>query len=104
VARRRPVRWRNTSARAVVGEVDLARPTSVSIADLREPIEHGQVVSSFTLEGATGASRNGWRTLTSGTTIGHRRLARFEPTRVSRLRLTVETIAPLAMPVELKLY
>lgn len=103
-ARGRRVKWRNTGDRSAATEIELGRPVSVSVADLREPIEHGQVVSSFTLEGATGESGQTWRALTSGTTIGYRRLARFEPTRVSRLRLTVETVGPIAAPIELRVY
>jgi alpha-L-fucosidase len=104
LTRGRPPRWRNTGERSMVGEVDLGRAISMSVADLREAIEHGQVVSSFTLEGSAAASGNAWRTLTSGTTIGCRRLARFAAADVRRLRLTVETMAPLAAPVSIRVY
>jgi alpha-L-fucosidase len=87
----------------VVGEIDLGRLSTVSVADLREPIEHGQVVSRYTLEGAAAGSSS-WQPLVSGTTIGYRRLARFEPTRVRRLRLSLETIAPLVAPLAMHLY
>ena len=103
-ARARAPSWRTAADRSTVGELDLGRAASVSIADLREPIEHGQVVSSFRLEGATDESFRTWRTLAAGTTIGYRRLARFTPTRVRRVRLTLETVAPLAAPVDLRLY
>ena len=103
-ARGRAPSWRAAADRSTVGELDLGRAASVSIADLREPIEHGQVVSSFRLEGATDESSRAWRTLAAGTTIGYRRLARFAPTRVRRVRLTLETVAPLAAPVDLRLY
>ena len=103
VVRGRRVRWRKAGERSSVGEVELGRAVSLSVADLREPIEHGQVVSLFTLDGSPDAS-GAWRTLVSGTTIGCRRLARFASAPVRRLRLTVETVAPLAAPVELKLY
>ena len=103
-ARGRAPIWRTAADRSTVGELDLGRPASVSIADLREPIEHGQVVSSFRLEGATDESFRTWRTLAAGTTIGYRRLARFTPARVRRVRLTLETVAPLAAPVDLRLY
>jgi alpha-L-fucosidase len=97
------VRWQNTGERSAVGEIDLGRLSTVSVADLREPIEHGQVVSRYTLEGAAAGSSS-WQPLVSGTTIGYRRLARFEPTRVRRLRLSLETIAPLVAPLAMHLY
>jgi alpha-L-fucosidase len=103
-ARGRAPIWRTAADRSTVGELDLGRAASVSIADLREPIEHGQVVSSFRLEGATDESPRAWRTLAAGTTIGYRRLARFAPTRVRRVRVTLETVAPLAAPVDLRLF
>ena len=103
-ARGRAPHWRTATDRSTVGELDLGRPASLSVADLREPIERGQVVSSFRLEGATDESSRAWRTLAAGTTIGYRRLARFTPARVRRVRLTLETVAPLAAPVDLRLY
>jgi alpha-L-fucosidase len=103
-ARGRAPIWRTATDRSTVGELDLGRPASVSIADLREAIEHGQVVSSFRLEGATDQSSRTWRTLAAGMTIGCRRLVRFTPTRVHRVRVTLETVAPLTAPVELRLY
>jgi alpha-L-fucosidase len=76
----------------------------VSISDLREQISDGQVVSGYTLEGATDASATAWVTLSRGTTIGYRKLDRFAPVRVRSLRLTIQTVAPLASPVEIRVY
>ena len=87
-----PMRWRSTGARSAVGEVELPADSTVSILDLREDIEFGQVVSRYVLEGSTGAE---WRELARGTTIGYRRLERVAPVRVRRLRLTVlEALEP----------
>jgi alpha-L-fucosidase len=93
-----------TAGNQVVLQMDLGRDRTVSISDLREQISDGQVVSGYTLEGATDASATAWVTLARGTTIGHRKLDRFAPVRVRGLRLTIQTVAPLASPVEIRVY
>ena len=103
LARGRPLRSRSNSERSVVYELDLGRAVPVSIADLREDITVGQVISRYELEGAP-ASSGPWRALSSGTTVGFRKLDRFAPTNVGALRLTVETVARLERPVELRVY
>jgi alpha-L-fucosidase len=105
VVRRHEPRWRAAGERSAVCEIDLGRGgRTVSIADLREDITAGQVVSRYTLEGASNASANDWRLLSSGTTIGYRKLDRFVAARVRGLRLTVHTVAPLARAVRIRLY
>ncbi|HUQ81503.1 MAG TPA: alpha-L-fucosidase [Gemmatimonadaceae bacterium] len=99
VTRGREVRWRNVAAGKAVGEIDLGRDVTVALVDLREDIARGQVVAKYDLAGRAGSE---WRPLSSGTTIGHRKLDRFGRTTVNALRLTVETVAPLARPVQLK--
>lgn len=88
----------------VVFEVSFPKPATVSIADLREDITAGQVVSRYRLEGAIDASARGWQQLSTGTTIGYRKLDRFAPMRVYGLRLTVQTVAPLARAVQIRAY
>ena len=95
---------RRGSDTEAVYELNLRQPATVSIADLREDITTGQVVSRYALEVATDASAREWQQLSVGTTIGYRKLDRFAPTRVHRLRLTVETVAPLARPVQIRAY
>jgi alpha-L-fucosidase len=95
---------RRTAGNQVVLQMDVGRERTVSIADLREQITAGQVVSGYTLEGATDASATAWVTLSRGTTIGYRKLDRFAPVRVRSLRLTIQTVAPLASPVEIRVY
>ena len=87
-----------------VFEIGLRQPASISIADLREDISTGQVVSRYTFEGAVDSSAREWQPLSVGTTIGYRKLDRFAPTRVYRVRLTVETVAPLARAVQIRTY
>jgi len=68
-------------------DVQEGRSVTISIADLREDIAHGQSVAAYSLEGRAGAS---WHVLSRGTTIGYRKLDRFEPVSVSAIRLTIE--------------
>ena len=77
------------------------RDAAVSIADLREDITRGQSVSRYELSGRVGGE---WRVLTRGTTIGHRKLDRFEPVTVSAVRLTIEASVGDAGPVMVRLY
>jgi len=77
---------------------------SVSVSDLREPIEHGQVVSQYMVEGAPASASGAWQVLARGTTIGYRKLDVFTPVSVRRLRITLRAIAPLAGPVQVQVY
>ena len=62
-------------------------PATVSVADLREDIRFGQAVARYVLEGRVDGA---WRVLARGTTIGYRKLDRFEPVRVEAVRVRVE--------------
>jgi alpha-L-fucosidase len=78
--------WKAFGDRTAVGEMDLGRAVSVAVVDLFEDISRGQSVASWTVEGSDGSA---WTRLASGSTIGYRRLERFEPVRLRHLRLTV---------------
>jgi alpha-L-fucosidase len=93
--------WRVTGPTTAVGQVDLGREVVAGISDLREDITRGQNVAAWRLEGE---SPDGWTELCRGTTIGYRRLHRFEPTRVRRLRLTIEDAISTPAPVRLALF
>jgi alpha-L-fucosidase len=99
---RNPV-WRTAADGSTRCEVELPGERSVSVADLREPIEHGQVVSQYMVEGARASASGAWQVLARGTTIGYRKLDVFTPVSVRRLRITLRTIAPLAGPVQVLL-
>ena len=81
-----------------VYEFSLRSNVPISILDAREDIRRGQVVSRHVIEGSNGAD---WSVLARGTTIGHRRLHRIQPTTARRLRLTIEDA--VAEPVRLEL-
>lgn len=88
-------------ARQTEQGIELVREASVTVADLREDVRHGQVVARYVLEGDDGS---GWRTLSRGTTIGHRKLDRFEPVRVRRVRLRIEEADGIPEGLEVRLY
>ena len=74
---------------ARAGWLELALPADAAfdVVCLEEAIAHGQHVSNYRID----AWRDGgWRPLTWGTTIGHRKLDRVPLTRTPRLRLTIE--------------
>jgi hypothetical protein len=82
-------------------DVHAGRSVSVSIADLREDIVHGQSVARYTLHGRSNGT---WRVLSRGITIGYRKLDRFEPVPVSAVRLTIEETVGETGPVRIALY
>jgi alpha-L-fucosidase len=93
--------WRATGQTTAIGEIDVGREVVAGISDLREEIARGQNVAAWLLEGET---PDGWTELCRGTTIGYRKLDRFEPTRVRRLRLTIEDAISTPAPVRLTLF
>jgi alpha-L-fucosidase len=101
VAEGHRVQWRSLGARTAGAEVDLARLRTVGIADLREDIRQGQRVARYLLEGSDGGA---WKPLARGTTIGYRKLDRFEPVRVRRVRLRIEDAVDTPRPVRLGLF
>jgi alpha-L-fucosidase len=94
LAARGTSRWRSTGHRTAILDIDLGTTRTIAIADLREDVTQGQAVARYTLTGSNGGP---WQPLASGTTIGFRRLARFTPTAVRRIRLSIdEAVAPPA--------
>ncbi|QHT71220.1 alpha-L-fucosidase [Rhodocytophaga rosea] len=68
--------------------LDLGAPTTFDRILLGEGIEFGQRVNGFTIEAIVDGL---WTPLAAGTTIGYKRLLRFDPVTVSQIRLTVST-------------
>lgn len=72
-------------------ELQFAKPARIDHLMLMENFREGERVQSWIAEGWNGAE---WRTLCSGKIIGHKRIERFEPTEVQKVRLrVVEAIA-----------
>jgi alpha-L-fucosidase len=68
-------------------EVDLGAAAKFNIASMQEAIELGQRVAAYHLEYWDGSA---WRTITSGTTIGHKKLDRFPAVTARRVRLVID--------------
>jgi len=68
-------------------EVDLGRPMTFGIAGLQEAIRLGQRVAEYRLEYW---DEGAWETIVKGTTIGHKKLDRFEPVTARRVRLFID--------------
>ncbi len=68
-------------------EVDLGAPRKFNIAMMQEAIALGQRVESYQVQVREGDT---WRTISKGTTIGHKKLDRFAPVTAQRVRLVID--------------
>lgn len=66
--------------------IELKQAARFDVTMLQEYIALGQRVEGYTIEVADG---NGWRRIVEGTTIGHKKLDRFEPVSAQRVRLAI---------------
>jgi alpha-L-fucosidase len=72
-------------------ELALAKPTVIDNVIIMEQITEGQRVRRYVLEGLAG---DRWTELARGQSIGHKRIERFAPREVTRLRFrATETVA-----------
>jgi alpha-L-fucosidase len=97
------VRWLNSGEHSAAATITLRRDASVAVADLREDIAHGQIVSKYVLEGRASANAP-WQPLGGGTTIGHCKLDRFQSVTVREMRLTILDALMSPRPVAIRLY
>jgi alpha-L-fucosidase len=93
--------WKRTGARSATTEIDLGREASVGVVDLGEEIAKGQLVARYVMEGSVGGE---WKVLSRGTTIGYRKLDRFAPVTVQRVRFTIEDALDAPRPVRIALH
>ena len=93
--------WTSRGDRQATVEVDLGSTKTIGIADFGEDVREGQVVSRYVLEGERDGS---WLPLSKGTTIGFRKLDRFAPVAVRRVRLTIADAVDTPRPVRIALY
>ena len=68
-------------------EVDLGASAKLNVAMMQEAIALGQRVESYQVQVQDG---NAWRTISKGTTIGHKKLDRFPPVTAQRVRLVID--------------
>jgi alpha-L-fucosidase len=69
-----------------VVEFDLGKECTFNVAELAEHIEIGQRIVRFVLEVPDGT---GWKEFARGTTVGYKRLLRFNPVTASKVRLRI---------------
>jgi alpha-L-fucosidase len=75
-----------TSGKGDMVELDLKQPTRIEHVITMEQILEGERVREYVLEGFAGDT---WKELSKGTAIGHKRIDRFAPVEVSKVRLRV---------------
>jgi alpha-L-fucosidase len=81
--------------------LDFGKETSFNRLLLQEYIRLGQRIHKFALAVETDA---GWREVAAGTTIGYKRILRFESVLTSRARITFETDAPALAISNIEIY
>ncbi len=77
----------NTEGEAWI-EATLPAAAEVALIGLQEPIQLGQRIAAHRVEALDANGQ--WQTLCKGTTVGHKRLHRFEPVKTSRVRVVIE--------------
>src|SRR5690606_5406586 len=68
-------------------ELNLPKAETFDVLALQENISIGQRIEKFSFEYWDGQT---WKEAASGTTVGYKRLLRFEPVNASRVRLRIE--------------
>ncbi len=67
-------------------EFDLGAERTFNVAELAEHIKIGQRISEFALDAWDGGA---WKEFAHGTTVGYKRLLRFDPVTASKVRLRI---------------
>jgi len=75
-------------------EIDLQRPTTFNVAMVQEHIAEGQRVERYRIEAWDGKD---WQVIARGTTIGYKKLDRFNDVTAVKVRLVIESA--LASPL-----
>jgi alpha-L-fucosidase len=75
------------SARNAWLEIELPREIEFDTLELGEAIALGQGIANHRVETWNGGA---WQALAWGTTIGNKKLTRFDPVRTNRLRVLLE--------------
>ena len=76
----------NKNSKPAVITLSPQSPQKATIFEIREHLPFGQRVKAFQLELKTNGE---WKTIKQGTTIGNKRLIRFDPIEVEALRFTI---------------
>ena len=83
IARRFGKPIKETKGRGDIVTLSFDRPTIVDHVIIMEDIKHGQRVRAYVVDALTDKK---WRQIARGISIGHKKIDRFEPTEVSKLR------------------
>jgi len=75
------------SVREASLEIDLGTPVVFDRILIQEPIQFGQRISEFGIEGKIGGE---WKELAKGTTIGYKRILRISPVQADKIRLIIK--------------
>ena len=88
--------------RAAALDLDLGAPKRFNVIRLQEPVQMGQRVAAYRVE----AWQDGtWRTISAGTTIGHKKLDRLDsPVTTPRVRLVIDDALAEPLIAEVGLY
>jgi alpha-L-fucosidase len=78
----------STSGKGLRHSIKIDAKKTIDQAMIMEDISMGERVREFNVEGKT---NKGWILLCKGSAIGHKFIARFNPTEVSAVRLTIAT-------------
>jgi len=76
----------DTSGRGEVVEMNLAAPAMIDAVVAMEDITHGERIRAHVIEGNINGQ---WKELVRGSAIGHKKIGRIPPLRVSALRLRI---------------
>jgi len=68
-------------------EVDLGKPVTFNVSMVKEYIPMGQGVEAYSIEAWDGTE---WKVISTGTTIGHKKLDRFSDVTASKVRLNIQ--------------
>ena len=74
------------SVRSASVEISLSQEASVKYVLLQEYIQLGQRVSSFDVEALV---QGKWQKLVTGTTIGYKRILKFDPVKTDKIRVSI---------------
>ena len=69
-------------------EITLPARTALTHVDLREQIRESQRIEAFSIH--VQAEDGGWKNIYSGTTVGFRKICRFDRAETGKLRITIE--------------
>jgi len=67
-------------------ELELPRPQRIDHVVIMEEIAHGERIRRYRIDGLVPGNR--WQRLAEGQSVGHKRIERFAPVEVARVRLT----------------